>query len=312
MVDYFSSFRQQTGVSIESDIEPKGRSLRPSSSEFGGGDHIAPIEVTEIKQVDSGSGAPVEDHADQPRKETAPPPRVPPPEPLQRPASNETATTGRTLHGIFQPSRGRLENIQMTARPEPELPRCDSQKNPPKDLSRANGPSERIPPMEVTVERKAAVAKADRPLRRSPTFETPFPDKQASVCTQAPQDQARPHEQIRQRVLKQVRRWVASQPVLATEQQRSQVTTKVADELEQALQKAPGEKQTAVPGTTGKQITGEPDTAVHDLHLSIGPLNITVEQPELDKRRTKPQPRREARAASESGTSRLRRHHIRI
>lgn len=307
MADYFSSFRQQTGVSIESDIEPKGRSLRPSSSEFGGGDHIAPIEVTEIKQVDSGSGAPAEDPAGQPRKETAPPPRVPAPEPLTRPASNETATTGRTLHGIFQPSRGRLENIQMTARPEPGQPRCDSQENPPKDLSRANGPSERIPPMEVTVERKAAAAKADRPLRRSPT-----PDKQASDRTQTPQDQARPHEPIRQRVLKQVRRWVASQPVLTTEQQRSRVTTKVADELEQALQKAPGEKRTAAPGTTGKQITGEPETAVHDLHLSIGPLNITVEQPELDKRRTKPQPRREGRAASESGTSRLRRHYIRI
>jgi hypothetical protein len=312
MDDYFSSFIRQTGVSIKSDTQPKDHSPQKSSSEFGGKDAIAPIEVEEIKGIGPGSEKFAEDRADQTRKGTELGPKTLGSEPFARGDPNETAATDQPLHGMFPAGLGSEGNMRNTLLPEPEQTQFRAQVNPDGDSSRTDGATKGILPFEVTMESEAAEAKADGPLRHSPASEAPLLDDPAPTRTRTALDQGMSHEQIKQSVLKEVRRWVTSQPVFSTEEQRSQVTTKVAEAVEQTLQKASGKGQTRGQGRTEKSRAGEPDTAVHDLHLSIGPLNITVEQPDTTTQHPKPQPRREAKAAPDSGTSRLRRHYIRI
>ena len=119
MDDYFSSFMQQTGVSFESDVELKDPFPQKAPAEFGGGDKMAPIEVAEIKQIESGSAESAENHADQPRKETAPPKTLTP-EPARRGISNETATAAQVLQDILPAGLDSEGNVRTTERPEPE------------------------------------------------------------------------------------------------------------------------------------------------------------------------------------------------
>ncbi|MBU1564803.1 MAG: hypothetical protein KJ630_04145 [Proteobacteria bacterium] len=138
----------------------------------------------------------------------------------------------------------------------------------------------------------------------------PPPVKEQRPAPGKPVISQQPARQIRQSVFNEVRQWVAAQDEITTEKQRAQVSQEIIGKVDQALLKIPP-KEPAKPldKSREKRLSGSENLAIHDLSLSIGPINITMEGSEKKSPRPVSASKQPVRPA-ELGTSRLSRHYI--
>jgi hypothetical protein len=115
-------------------------------------------------------------------------------------------------------------------------------------------------------------------------------------------------------VLRQVRDWVAQQPALTTEEQRSRVIEQVAAQVKQTLPPTLEKetRQKAFPQKTPVKPPGKTGYDVYDIHVSIGPLNITVEAQEKPMRMPKPSAENETASVRPDWSSRLSRRFVKM
>jgi hypothetical protein len=147
---------------------------------------------------------------------------------------------------------------------------------------------------------------AARPLaKKAPSVIDQTPDTQKHAVSQLPS------HQIRQTISNAVRKWVAAQTGITTEKQRAQVSQKVVAEVDRTLRRLSPIQPLIPRDESKKMVAGDfEDLAMHNLTLSIGPINITMEPAEKKRSSRVPQPRQPARPASEQAASRLSRHYI--
>ncbi|MGQ3685418.1 MAG: hypothetical protein ACUBOA_10510 [Candidatus Loosdrechtia sp.] len=123
-------------------------------------------------------------------------------------------------------------------------------------------------------------------------------------------------QQILKSAFHEVRQWITEAPVNDRGEGKKSGASKNID-AKSAENKTPfftGQDQLPViseQGYTGQKETEKPE--VHDFHLSIGTISLTVEGPQMEIQSYKPaQTERGAKPVRENSSSRLIRHYIRI
>lgn len=311
MMDYFGRLLSRTGVRLESDVEPNARSTQTPSPKAGTENPIAPVEIEEQKWVEPDWDASNQAQGDRFLPETEPPPAPPTSKPVRRPMPDEFDTPAwkEFARDAAEDREHEDQKGKRSESPSSERNRFEHRRSDP---LQTDSPSEPLSPMEIIVEREAWSTEARRLSSRSVVERSTSSRKNAPIGGHSDAVQGLSHEQIKQSVYREVRRWVASQPVLSSEEQRSHVSEEAAEQVEQALQKAAERRQPASSRGRRKTGTDEAEMSVHDLHLSVGPIHITVEGPVKEPQTSKPQPKREAYSPSNGQASRLSRRYIRI
>ncbi len=123
-------------------------------------------------------------------------------------------------------------------------------------------------------------------------------------------------EQIWKATFKEVRGWVAETPDEDIGELHKSDTFKTIDAkgAESGIPSLPDQRLLSMISEQGhveQQETEKPE--IHDFHLSIGTISLTLEEPQKEIQSYKPmQIRRDKRSIKENGFSRLSRHYIRI
>ena len=143
---------------------------------------------------------------------------------------------------------------------------------------------------------------ADQGSKESPVFRTSIKsDDQIS------------HAKSRQDYLEEVREWVSGTPIEGIEEIYKRDAVKTID-LNREMSLFPDQRLTSItsqPRPIESQ-KGE-ESEIHDFHISIGTISLTIEEPEKEIQSHKPlQIRKERNSMQESNSSRLSRHYIRI
>jgi hypothetical protein len=181
-----------------------------------------------------------------------------------------------------------------------------SSENPPKETYPHF--DEATPAMGILEKVETAPAGSTRPRDRAPGESRLFIQKRPDG------DRPLGKENVVGAVLRQVRDWVAQQPALTTEEQRSRVIEEAVAQAKQAMLPALDKKprQKAFPKGAPEKTPGKTECDACDIHVSIGPLNVTVEAPENTERAPMPPVKADASPARPSRSSRLNRRYIKL
>ena len=311
MNGYFGSLLRQTGIAVRKQPEIQGPFSEQPSAQAEQSNAPQPFEIEEHSEVVQPS-VPVEISDRVPETWESQPPSA---------ISNPAPTRPAVPQSPPQISR---ETECLSPAPSPEMPQQDlgsAAKVPvtpatsptvagagTEERYRSTGATEKLPSIRsakqpATAEQDAVQQRlASGPHSRHPSSVHPVTRTTKPVI----------NEQVWKTAFKQVRQWVASQPVQTTREQRDQIAGKAVDAMQkETLIKL---QARAVAGTTNWEDTRSTDAGregIQELRLSIGKIEISLEQPrQQDRHSTQAADRIAPKPAPERPSSRLRRHYL--
>jgi len=315
MNDYFGSLLRQTGIAIGR--QPEKRSplsaephLRPEASETS-----QAFEIEEHREVVRSSMP--QQGTDQPSEIQQHQTLVVPPEPesVDNIVHEAPRFISRETAAAANPPSNKKQQDELTAPERPGKPvttptasAVGSEKMLPSSDTPEKATSPR--PIENNLKGKRQIAEFSssprvqtQANRSTPPTETHTTDKMARLVVS---------EEAWKTAYKQVREWVAKQPVQTTEIQHDQIAGKAVEVMRKEIQtKLQARAVPRANNREGRSSTAAEREEIQHLYLSIGKIEISLEQPHQQGRRSAQAADRIApKPAPERPSSRLRRHYL--
>lgn len=310
---YFSSLLQQTGINIEPATDTKGSVAEEPRLATHARDAKAPLEIEETRLFEP---QPVwmNEHRDAEDGEDR--------ELQVKDASVSSSKLIETGEAKTLPKEWPSPAAKITEK----IPKgVEPEKSQPKEVERDSGrpplgldTSENRKRSEDSIFRDVTVVVDDGEESRGGGTEasaSPFGRptfKRGGIKKDDMSVKEIPREQILNATLKEVRTWVAAQPGLTTAEKRTRAAEKVVGQVEEAMPGALDRaiKGKVVDGNAEKKRQAESGVLNYDLHLSIGPLNITIEEQEDTLRKKQSAASNADKPAREVMSSRLSRRYV--
>jgi hypothetical protein len=301
MTGYFSSLQRQTGIVFEAGAGAADPMSKNPAEESPQDPDAAPIEIEEHRVVESEAP----DRA---------PPATRPQSELKLPAKSDlTATAVESLKPTHQAMQTPLPAVLQQQNPvQPaqavnegesldatsESPAAETSVQPD-SLTEETAVSVTATTIETPPTRSGS-QRATTPIRRSVAPVSPAVREETRIV----------REQVWRTAYQQVIDWVAAQPVSTTREQQEQIVGKVVEQLQE---KVPGVIQTEsfLSGEDALALPPSTESEIRDLHLSIGKLEVRLDQPA--QREGQPQRQQETKTSKSAAapvSRRLRRRYI--
>jgi hypothetical protein len=270
-------------------------------AEFPQAADAVPVNIEEHRLVDSQTSD---------RASSAMEPDVEPKQPAKQ---RFAATEGESL----EPADQAIKNPQSTTPQQhnPIQPAIDANQGESLDVTNDSTVIETdvltgIPSNETSVRSKTTTIETPPTESDNQRATAPADRSSAPVSTPVLKEIRVVREQVWHRVYRQVIDWVADQPVNTTRQQQEQIADKLVKQLQQ---KVPGVVQTeSFPLDESRQaLTSRRESEIGDLHLAIGKLEVSIDQPA--QREGQPQRQQEttrSKPVAAPVSRRLRRRYI--
>ncbi|MCP4403239.1 MAG: hypothetical protein GY801_38765 [bacterium] len=339
MKGYFHRLMQQTGMTVRpvGDVKPGYYNPAPMSSE--GRHEITPIHVEErtlneaqVDQAtektyqnvrgDAESPAPsVEDLSIQDLTREKAKSEIPGELLTKKKAASEipkeALTKERVASEILKEAQNRLSEKGKLTQQQRELekPKFAGVDRDIQTFSENSGSQHEIRLKETSEEKQSN--RSDTTGRDYAQYQNTSSDPANQVFkediafkhTGAKSDERAGEGQIRQVTLKDVREWIAGTP--DKEEARNHEVALETINIERTTMDSSDRKELPAPQLRESYQKEEPE--IHDFHLSIGTISLTIEEPQKAIQTYEPPRRsREEKSGQESPSSRLSRHYIRV
>jgi hypothetical protein len=313
MTDFFSSLIQQTGIDLAPETGVKqGRLSDPAQVADEGPDAGVALETGDQQWTEPDPGQPFDPPSDENRADkessTGSFPvqgrggAIPEGEALTRDEHlgkvADPADQKQPSAGIEKPVPEPVEQYS------PSLPRFEPwQTQPPDDQGRLH---------EAVLVRTADDQQQELPLEAAASEIRTMQGWAPAYRQERPPGKDIPQARIAHAVIREIHKWVAAQPVFTSAGERSRVAMDMAARVQHDLPRALDStlKEKGCHKQALKKKPGEAKGVHYDLHLAIGPLNISLQRPEDARARIQYPLEKDARPAQEEISSRLRRHYL--
>jgi hypothetical protein len=312
MTDYFASLLRQTGIKTKPDHDAIDQDIENQLTESDDVNAVAQDESEEYEMIELLPPETIKDDNRTVSRYLAPPAKE-----LKK-ERDEHIVIG-DIAPLLSKSSSRSSELKSEVWQDQNMQKSklaedDSgvRRPPEREFTQSQPPAEETSTRPRTIETE--MMEKVRPLHHSSVPATGVPRKTSPISNKTGQDRGISREQILQTVYDEVRGWVASQTEVRTEDHRSLVAAEVTREIDRSLPRTLDQKQDAVFfHSRDKDLPDRSDEVgigMQHVHLSIGPINVSIEGSERNAQIFKPVQRDDARSMMEARSSRLKRHYI--